>query len=284
MLLQSDLGQRHAGRRTFGMVDHAREQDHQRCGRADHQRIYKDAKPLHQPLTGRMVRIGHRDGGDVRGRAHARLIREQTALHTVEQGHHEAPRKAACRRFETKGRFDDQGQHGGHIGDVQNHDEQRHDDIEPGHSGNDLFRDPRDGFDPAEDDDARKTADDKAGDEFGNGKGFLHRDGDRVCLHRREDQAEADDEADRKDIAHGVRPDAPGHVEGRPATVLPIRVPNLVKLRQGRFRIGRRHADERHNPHPEHSPRPAEIDRHGHPGEVARTDPAGERDRQRLKW
>ena len=72
-------------------------------------------------------------------------------------------------------------------------------------------------------------------------------------------------------------------VEGRAATVGAVSLAALVQLRQGAFEIAGGHADQRHQPHPEHGAGAAEHDRHRHTGDVAGANAAGHGEHQGLE-
>src|SRR5699024_2284171 len=73
-------------------------------------------------------------------------------------------------------------------------------------------------------------------------------------------------------------------VEGGPAAVLTgAGILLLEDLAEGGLDIGRRGAQQGRDPHPHHGTGSAEADGGGDAGEVADSDAAGQRDRQRLE-
>jgi hypothetical protein len=160
---------------------------------------------------------------------------------------------------------------------------ERHQQIDHRHEGHDDFGDAGDLLDAAENDHAGQRRQRNANPQLVETKGALERIGDGIGLDGVEDETEGQDQADRE---NGARPGGTkplGNIEGRPATIFAIVVLGLVELGQSGLRIGRRHADQRHHPHPEDRAGPAEIERHRHTGEIAGTDARGQRRAKRLE-
>ncbi len=111
----------------------------------------------------------------------------------------------------------------------------------------------------------------------------MQRGGDRVGLHGVEAEAEGHQQQDREDHRQPALTQAMQDVEGRAATVGAVSLATLVQLRQGAFEIAGGHAEQRHDPHPEHRARAAEHDGHRHPGDIAGTHAAGHGQHQRLE-
>src|SRR5690606_33831546 len=74
-----------------------------------------------------------------------------------------------------------------------------------------------------------------------------------------------------------------GNVERGSPAVLPLVILYLVQLGEGAFRVGRGHTDRCHYPHPEDGTGAAQIQGHGNPGNIARTDARSETGTQRLE-
>ena len=93
----------------------------------------------------------------------------------------------------------------------------------------------------------------------------------------------------RENQKHGEQqgqPPAPQHlfnIVGRAAPAAAVSVRHLIDLRQRALDEGRRAAQQRHQPHPEHRPHTAEADGDGYARNVAGTHPGGCGDHQRLE-
>jgi hypothetical protein len=179
--------------------------------------------------------------------------------------------------------LDDQGDHRRHLGDMGNQHIDRDQQIGDRHERHDIFGDAGDGADAAEDHDRREDGKRDADIELVEAEGALHRIGDRIGLHRVEDEAEDEDQAEREQHRRPGRVEPLGNVEGRAAAILPVLVADLVELGERAFRVGRGHADERDHPHPEDRAGAAEIERDRDAGEIAGADARGEAGAERLE-
>ncbi len=111
----------------------------------------------------------------------------------------------------------------------------------------------------------------------------MQRAGDGERLHGVEAEAEGHQQQDRHQDAQPALAEAVLDVERRAAAIGAVRFAALVQLGQRAFEIAGGHAHQGHYPHPEDRARAAEHDRHRDAGDVACTDPAGDREHQRLE-
>ena len=196
-VVEGGLGERRAGQLRAGH-ERAGEEDHQRGRRADQDGVDEHAQGLDEALARGVVRLRHGAGRDVGGRAHAGLVGEEAALDAVEHGRGQAAGDAARRFLEAEGAHDDVAQHAGHLAEVHDQDDDGEQQVDAGHERHDHLGHLGDLADAAEDDDAGQRRDDEAGHQRRQAERALDGAGDRVGLHRVEDEAEGDDQAIEK--------------------------------------------------------------------------------------
>ncbi len=230
-----------------------------------------------------MVRLRHGAGRDVGGRAHAGLVGEEAALDAVEHGGSQPAGDAASRLLEAEGAHDDVAEHAGHLAEVHDHHDDGEQQVDAGHERHDDLGHLGDLANAAEDDDAGQRRDGESGHQRRQAERAFDGAGDRVGLHRVEDEAEGDDQRDRENDGGPGRAQAARDVEGRSAAVLTFLVLDLEELGQRAFGVGGGHADQGHHPHPEDRAGAAQIEGDGDAGEVAGADPGREADRQGLE-
>ena len=78
-------------------------------------------------------------------------------------------------------------------------------------------------------------------------------------------------------------PHSPADIIHGATQVFTIRIPNAVTHGQHHFRVFRRHAEERRNPHPKYGARPAQRNGSGHPGDISGAHGSGQRCADRLE-
>nr|DAL56230.1 MAG TPA_asm: hypothetical protein [Caudoviricetes sp.] len=253
-----------------GVGDAAEEDDEGRAG-ADEQRVGEDTEGLDQPLLHRMRDVGR--GGDVRGRTHAGLVAEQTALDAL---HERRASRSAQDRTPAEGLGEDQPEHLGQPADVEQDDAQGQQDVAQGHDRDDHAADPGDAVDAAEDDEERERGEPDADPVRIEPEGPLPCGADRVALHRVEGKPERYGDQHGEQHAHPPFSEPVLHIVGRAADV-GVAAAAFVELRKGRFDEGARGPHEGDDPHPEDRSGTADDDRRGHAGQVARADAAGQR-------
>ena len=184
--------------------------------------------------------------------------------------------------FHPEGALPDQQDHTGQLADVEGDDDAGDDDVAQRHEGHHSTGEVGDAFHAAEDDEAEQQRQTGGGDVRIDVKGGLQAGADGVRLHPWQQHAAGEDGGD------GEGPGVPLHaepfldVEGRAAAVLAVDL-LLVDLTQGGLHEGGAGAEEGDHPHPEQGARAPEGDGGGDTGDVAGTDPTGQRHGERLE-
>ena len=261
-------------------VDARAEQDERRRG-ADQDRVDEDREQLREALLHRVGHVGGR--GRVRRRAHAGLVRVESALDAV---HDRRPQKAAEGRLHVEGLCEDARDDVREVADVQHHDRQRQHDVADRHDRHEELRDAGDEAATAHDHEARERREREA-DVDGRVRDALHVVADEVRRVEGRQRVEAahvqeDDEAG-EDAAEDRRAERLADRVGRAAVERAIRVPALVDLRERALDERRRAAEDRDEPHPEHRAGTAREHGRGHADDVARPDARRGRDHQGLE-
>ena len=269
------LGQHRAGD-TRARLQRVGHQDHHAGGGTDQDSVDEHAQCLHEALRGRMVRAGDGHSRDVRCGTHAGLVGIQATLDAVEHGSRHAAHQAACRLIQTESAAHDQNENVRDLVDIGHQHPQGHAQIGHRHERHHHLGHTRDVADAAEDHDAREHGHGHAHLGAIQAEGFTERLGNGVGLHGVEHQTEHHQQRHREHGACPRRLQATADVEGRAAAVETMMVIDLVELRQRTFRVGRGHAQQGHDPHPEERPGATGVDRHGHAGDVAGPHPRGQ--------
>ena len=254
MALQRRLGQLDAVQPFLGGQ---LRQEHDKGGaRADDNGIDKHAEHLNHALRHRMFDIGRRRR--VRCRTLAGFVGIQAALDAQHHGlRHQTAQQPAAGRLEGKGVAENQREHLGNTLNMNRHHIQSHQKIEHRHQRHKTFRHLGHAADAAENN--RRRHQHQAGGQkllvlrplrFGRALlrrpagSRLHRQHNGVGLNRVVNQPEADNQAQRKQHAQPLLPQALADVIGRAAAKLAgFLVAHLKQLRQRRFGKGRTHAD-----------------------------------------
>ena len=171
----------------------------------------------------------------------------------------------------------------GQLGDIHRHDHQRQQDICQRHHRHHQLGKTGNATNAAEDDEAGEYHQCQTADPVRNTERHLHRQTDGVGLHRIEYQTEREDQTEREQHPHPAHAKALLHVISRAATVVAILILNFVKLGQGAFDEGGRHADKGDQPHPEDGTGATQIDGNSHTGQVASAHAGGKTGAERLK-
>ena len=232
-VVHGHLHERHAVERhgSLGIL-HPKHHDHHSRAGADEQRIDVHGQALHEALLHRMRHAG--GGGGVRGRAHAGLIGEQTAL---DAEHNHRAGKAARDGLEVESRLEDGAEHGRQLADVGDRGPQRNENVGDSHDGHDDGGDDGDALRAAENDESGEHDEHDAHADRRAVGGVV---GD-VVLERRshverlqavEAEGEAQDERPGEDDAEPALPQALLNVVGRTAAELAFLAANLVDLRE----------------------------------------------------
>ncbi|MNM88931.1 hypothetical protein D3C81_1011540 [compost metagenome] len=258
----------------------AGEQDDGRGSGADQQRIDEHPGHLHITLRRRVRRIRRRRCRRVGRRAHARFVGEQPALEAIEDRRTNAAGRSLV---QAEGTLHDQRQHARQLVEIDQDDADRHQQVGHRHERHRQLGEARDRAQATEDDQCGEDHQSDAAQPGLHTERALHGAGNSIGLYRIEDEAEGQDQEQRKQHSHPARTQPLLHVIGRPATELAIFVTDLEQLRQGRLDEAGGHSHQGDHPHPEHRARPAEGDGHRDPGHIAGADPCRQRSAERLK-
>ena len=147
------------------------------------------------------------------------LIGVHAAAHAPHDGQTEDGTKG---RIEAQRAADDQPQHGRHLGDVEQDDDQRNADVGDGHEGHGSRRKTRDTLEPAEDDEAHQQRQRGGGVSGVHAEGCLHAVGNGIGLHPRQQQTAGDDGDEREHPGVALHAQAFLDVEGRTAAILTV--------------------------------------------------------------
>ena len=263
-------------------------EDDQRRHRADHDGVDEGAQHGDDALAHRAVRLRRRvrDGR----RAQARFVREHAARDAeANRRSHSRARETTRRSRRREGVGEDERDGPWDLGDVDEDDDERSAHVEGYHGRYELARHLTDSLDAAQDDEAHQRGHDDARQPRGNPKTALQRGRHRVHLHG------VPDAEGRHGAEHGEREPQPLGEFGREFThavsqvihgaahVLARPVHLAVGDRADGFRVFRRHAEERDEPHVEDGSRSPQGDGGGDAGDVPGADGCGERRHQRVE-
>ena len=206
--------------------------------------------------------------------AHARLVGQHAAPHAPLNGRadHRAERGVGAERA-----AQNHHEHLRYRVDVEHHDDARHQQIADRHHRHHHLRDLGDPAHAAEQHQGHTAADHRSGHPARNRPRFIHRTDNRVGLGAGQEQPARHQRAEGEQHRVPAFTQPALDVVGQAAAEHAIAVALLVDLRQGGLdkRAGR--AEEGHQPHPEDRTRPTVGNGHGHTGDVAYADPAGQR-------
>ena len=255
-----------------------REEHDERRRRTDNPRIDVDTERLHQSLLNRM---GHaRRRRRIRDRAFARLIREQTAADSREDHRADA---AADRRLRTERIVQDEGKHPRYRIDVHDDNDERNEEIQSRHDRYEERRKRRNAAEPAKDHECRQHREGDAHDPRLHAECLLHRERNRICLHRDVDQTERHGDQHGKELCHGGLTECILDVVGRAAVKEPVAARNLVDLRERALYEPRRRPNEGNRPHPKYRPGAARYNGDGNARNIADADTRRRTDAERLE-
>ena len=268
MRFQSSL--RHLDAAQIRVVRHLCQQHDKRCGRTHDNRIHKHAQHLNQALRCRVLHVG-RSGGIRRGTL-AGFVGEQAAF---DAEHHalrnQTAQQAAAGRFERERVFKNQADYAWNFAEVGGNHIQRHADIHQRHHRHNRFGHASHTFNAAENNRSGSNHQNRRNAVFvvvphffghavhrGHARRRLDSLHNRVGLNRVIHEAEAENQADRKQDGQPALVQAVGNIIRRAAAEQAgFLVAHFINLRQGGFGKGGTHADQRRYPHPKHGTRAA---------------------------
>ncbi|MNQ83551.1 hypothetical protein D3C85_986350 [compost metagenome] len=220
------------------------------------------------------------NGRHVRRAAQAGFVGEQPTLDAHQDGRTDT---AGEGRLQAEGALDDKHEGGRHRFEVHADHYQGHEDVGQRHHRHQDVGALGDTLDAAEYDQADHHRDGDATQLGGDAEGVVQRIGHGVGLQRVEAETEGHQQQDREDDRQPALTEAMENVEGRAAAVSAIGLTALVQLRQRTLEEAGGHAQQGHQPHPEHRPRATQGNGHRHAGDVAGSDATGNRQHQGLE-
>ena len=221
-----------------------------------------------------MVNVGR--GGGVGGRTHTCLIGEEAALNAV---HDAGTAKAAEDGAEIKGTHENLTEHiRQHLG-IDDHQHQRHQNVEGTHDGHENTRHRHDALAAAHEAVAHQRSDDKTDDPRSDvgiikavgGEGGLEVVG---CQHIEADTVGQNQKHGKEDGNALLPLESCLNVVGR-AAVAAVLTTLFVDLRQRALHESGSAADNGDDPHPKHAAETAHAQRGGNTDDVARTHAGG---------
>ena len=274
---------------------HAADDDGQRGERADDDRVDEHLEDAVQALVDGALRFGGgvRDGGG----AETGLVGEGAAAHAPDDRllEHDAGGRAED-RARRKGAGEDQVEGVADAGDMLDDDDQRKEDVERAHEGDELFADLADALDAAEEDQRDERGENDAAhevDRAGGARGGGDEGDDRV-IQRADDglrlRAVADAEGgERREYA--VKAAEPFPLGAHAVLDIihraadPVALGVALTVADGEHDLGvlGDHAHQRGEPHPEHGAVAAKRDRLRGADDIARADGGGKRGRNGLE-
>ena len=263
-----------------GALISAGEHDNEGRGATDQDRVDKDAGHGHEALNGGVLDVRH--GVGMRRGAHTGLVGEEAARYAVADGvFHHRTGCTARRGFRGEGLADDALEHVGHVADIKEEHDERAEDVDQRHEGDNELGDGCDALLSAHDDHAHEQRQHDADEvgQVGHGvrpgaEGVDDGDRDGVGLHHITHATEGEDDGQGEEDGQWVAFEAFGDVVCGPtgdAAILHL----AVLLRQRGFGEYRSHAQQRGHPHPEDGAHTTGGDGRSYAANVARAHLCG---------
>ncbi|MPM23790.1 hypothetical protein SDC9_70264 [bioreactor metagenome] len=266
----------------LGSGFHTGAQAHQGGGTANQNGVDKHGQNLHQPLLDGVGYVGSRGG--VGGRTNARFVGVKPPLDAI---HHAGTRDTRENRLKIERVSEDFFEYGGNQAYVGKQHDQRNDNVQQAHEGDDGAGGLDHAAAAAQNAPTHENRQNRADDPrraFGIVEA-VHREGGLQVIGGQHVEPARIGENQTHGEQNGKTAVVKGrfNVIGRAAVAVAVFVPALVDLRQGAFHKRGGAADDGDQPHPKHRAVAAQTYRGGNTHDVSGAHAGGGGDHQRLK-